>query len=876
MNTTMNHKFGHFFWIAVVIALSLGSCNDTPVDPDRSCFRITPETVVIWEDKMESELLSRSGNTLVFRTGDSLIDNLKAGNVIVTDSGKGLIRRIDKISRSNREVILKTSQAALTDAIEEGRLTYRQSVNEKTIKRIEQGKHTKLIKQKGLKKQYEEYDYEIGVEFNDENIGLEIVGSVYFNMDWELDALIESSEMKEFQCGLFGKIETDLSVTATLKKDLIDQEFRIPFANVYLNPVTVMAGPVPVVFVPVISFYLTAEGNVYAGFKPTFSAAYDFTAGIKYNYGEAGSYNESNIENDFKPFQPTAGVNFQLGFGPRLSVLIYGVLGPYIHVEVFNELDIDIFSKPEATLYGGIEASGGASIDILGVIQLARFEIPVVMDVKETLWTSPYIESISPVTVSPNESITIEGIGFGDRSTLNCLFFGEKRISSSKARVWNNSRISVEVPENVSSCKLAASIMGVRSNEVELIIRNDDVIIKEIEPDQARHNEIIKIIGKNFGSRTQNSKVEFSGNVIGNELISWSDSEIDVRVPDDAVSGNVFVHKSNTMKSNGKHLEIISGGGGDSNNKLILTVSPSGQIERKVGESYTYTLKVTDQAGKKLSGASILVDDKVAGTGSTLYTNSYGETAYSEVVPDWQSAGTHSISFKVSKADYKSCPEVDRRIKVLKEHPPCSLSLSVSPSGKNYLKPGGRYSYSLSVKDNLGKPVSNATVGIYDEVSGSASELRTNGSGTAEYTRYIPEGKSAGQYDVRFRASKTGCNSTSWVERQIEVEKGSCKIKRSGFNMDKKKYKAGENVVGKAFVEIDGDCDFVYEWGYETPNSSVRWVKKVTKRVYPMTLQLNSLEDGCHFPSNSPGTYRIHLKFIDPANGSMSTQYTVE
>ena len=64
--------------------------------------------------------------------------------------------------------------------------------------------------------------------------------------------------------------------------------------------------------------------------------------------------------------------------------------------------------------------------------------------------------------------------------------------------------------------------------------------ITAIQPDSAFAGDTLKIIGTNFGA-TQGSSTVSVGGAIADTVYLWSATEIDVKVPASAVTGNVIV-----------------------------------------------------------------------------------------------------------------------------------------------------------------------------------------------------------------------------------------------------------------------------------------------------------------------------------------------
>ncbi len=72
--------------------------------------------------------------------------------------------------------------------------------------------------------------------------------------------------------------------------------------------------------------------------------------------------------------------------------------------------------------------------------------------------------------------------------------------------------------------------------------------ISVIAPISAKVDEVVRIVGSDFGTTQDSGYVSFNG-VKATDYISWSDKEIKVRIPVGATDGKVFVY-SNGLRSN--------------------------------------------------------------------------------------------------------------------------------------------------------------------------------------------------------------------------------------------------------------------------------------------------------------------------------------
>ncbi|MBK6771869.1 MAG: hypothetical protein IPG78_07070 [Ignavibacteria bacterium] len=67
---------------------------------------------------------STDSSLITLRQGVASVNSLANGNVLVTENGSGMIRKINSIQTQNGNVILNTSRAALTDVFQKLNLSF--------------------------------------------------------------------------------------------------------------------------------------------------------------------------------------------------------------------------------------------------------------------------------------------------------------------------------------------------------------------------------------------------------------------------------------------------------------------------------------------------------------------------------------------------------------------------------------------------------------------------------------------------------------------------------------------------------------------------------------------------------------------------------
>lgn len=204
---------------------------------------------------------------------------------------------------------------------------------------------------------------------------------------------------------------------------------------------------------------------------------------------------------------------------------------------------------------------------ILGVIYLIGFRTKLV----------PEIASVVPPVGSPGDLVVINGENFGSVRDMSYVEIAGSKLTASSYISWSNNCIKIVLPANVQDGLLVVGTKEMRSkpalfaNEVEIPVPVPAVqqvtkpVITMLSSDKLSVGELLVISGNNFGDSKNQSKVLFTmdcNNKISEadyknvalltenmipaseddfDYVSWSNTEISVRVPDGASSGLVIV-----------------------------------------------------------------------------------------------------------------------------------------------------------------------------------------------------------------------------------------------------------------------------------------------------------------------------------------------
>lgn len=226
----------------------------------------------------------------------------------------------------------------------------------------------------------------------------------------------------------------------------------------------------------------------------------------------------------------------------------------------------------------------------------------------------PVINSIVPAVGSPGDLVTINGENFGAVRDMSYVEIAGSKLTASSYISWTDSCIKLVLPANVQDGLVVVGTKEMRSkpalfaNEVDIPVPVPTVqqvtkpVIAFLSSDKVSVGEILTITGNNFGDSKNQSKVLFTmdcnnkvseaelknlilltenmipANESDFDYVSWSNTEIQVRVPDGAYSGVVVVDTGHE-KSDPKEITINTDAGRKEYlNKKIYLIQYSADI----------------------------------------------------------------------------------------------------------------------------------------------------------------------------------------------------------------------------------------------------------------------------------------------------------
>jgi hypothetical protein len=134
-----------------------------------------------------------------------------------------------------------------------------------------------------------------------------------------------------------------------------------------LQPIVFSVLGVPVVVIPVVSAFLSADGNVEVAVESEVHGSVSAEAGIEYSHGQASPVGRFDKDFGWSPPEPQGNAHLEAKVSPTLDLLVYGVAGPEAQFNAGLALDADLFGDPAWTLTAPISLTAKLDVPALHI-----------------------------------------------------------------------------------------------------------------------------------------------------------------------------------------------------------------------------------------------------------------------------------------------------------------------------------------------------------------------------------------------------------------------------------------------------------------------------------------------------------------------------
>ena len=258
------------------------------------------------------------------------------------------------------------------------------------------------------------------------------------------------------------------------------------------------------------------------------------------------SVTSSNIKSNELDFTVLPGIenvspsSARIGDTVRITGLTFGAKrdSSFITFTGKNAVDYISWSDTAISVKVPLGAKTGKISATINKVKINELDFSII----------PTITKLTPDSAGVSEQLAITGNGFGDKK--GTISFND--TDTTDFPEWSDIFIKATIPTNVKSGKLTVTASNNKSNEVDYFVIQH---IVSITPTSAKVGDLVTIKGTDFGYSRGTNAIYFNG-TIATEYQSWTETEIVVRVPDNASNGKVTL-KIATRESNKLDFEVI-------------------------------------------------------------------------------------------------------------------------------------------------------------------------------------------------------------------------------------------------------------------------------------------------------------------------------
>ncbi len=324
---------------------------------------IIPDTTKVLPPSTTQYLtnISEDGTTFTFSQSTPDLQAISLGDIIVSDvttaAPYGFLRKVSLVSDSGGQVILTTTGAVIEEAIQQGEaslmatLTPLDVISGTQIAGVILESSSVPMGEQGFYFTLEDvvlYDDDGNPDTTNDQITAD--GSIYLEPGFYFDIRVQDFHLEKLDFIVSANETVDLEINLEAEYPFLQKKIEV--GRYYLTPFTVPKSPIPIVITPVLSLNVGIDGDVHVGITTGVTQDATMTGGLTYVSGVWSPVNKfTNQVLQYNPPTLSVGIDVKGFTSAQLSLLIYGIIGPYASLEPYLELEADIFANPDGVLY---------------------------------------------------------------------------------------------------------------------------------------------------------------------------------------------------------------------------------------------------------------------------------------------------------------------------------------------------------------------------------------------------------------------------------------------------------------------------------------------------------------------------------------------
>lgn len=364
-------------FLCILLVLQSGCKKDNPSEEEETSeFILAENTVIIEENTWLNSYISMDSSTHTFTFNGNIEDlNLEVGDIMVSDVGNGMLRKVKKISSDGSKVEVQTEEASIDDAIENGDFDAVVPFDAQDISSVRFFYPGITLDTSNLKENNAKIIFDYNIIFKDVDGDTSTYGDqlrVQGHTELTYNFIAHAKIRKKWGIPV-GLNELNLGYISTQTIEInvmggIGFQKEHPLGEIEFKPFVVYFGTLPVVFKPVLKLIVGVDVSLSAFLTSVVENELEFSAGIEYIRGRDGADWQpyKSFDNTFNYGEPEAGY---IGIAeayikPEVEIKIYGVSGPYAYAKGYLKAMGQYPEHPRWSLSAGYTIGAGAKVKI--------------------------------------------------------------------------------------------------------------------------------------------------------------------------------------------------------------------------------------------------------------------------------------------------------------------------------------------------------------------------------------------------------------------------------------------------------------------------------------------------------------------------------
>ena len=418
----------------LAIVLFFTTCKKDEVAPKEK--PIIGKEIIIGDNTKVLKLEDREGivdidldNFNFTATPSGFFNSIDVNDIIVDSTSSkspyGYMRKVTSIENNGGQLIIHTEQAKLVEAIKQASFSLKTNgLKNSDIQSIVLEPGVTISKKSTNK--FRAFEFNFDKRFGTPENGVYVSGDTYLDIDffWDFEWSV-TTDSPFFEVDLLKSgVEVDQGASINVVGNgSYSETTSFKFAAIEFTPITIMVGPVPLVFVPKVEFFINMKGEISANITTGASETFNTKLGIKYENSEWSPIFEKNFDYDFIIPSIEANALIEASVEPRAGIFLYGIAGPVVGIEAYTNLNSELLSADRFNInYSlGIRSYAGVVLTVFGMDvvnkELELFDFPKSLYEIEN---GSNEESISIISPSDNAAI-----GVGETTEIKAYFTGQ-------------------------------------------------------------------------------------------------------------------------------------------------------------------------------------------------------------------------------------------------------------------------------------------------------------------------------------------------------------------------------------------------------------------------------------------------------------------